>query len=121
VVQKMVYTGSSFTGKNFDNETVLGKFIKAVKNGEISNPVCLCFENWDRFGRDVEWKNTKRFASAASLLLAMLAVALVSTMVKSKAVAETIALPLGSVFGFVPVFIYGAWLGLQIKTLPGFQ
>lgn len=61
VVQKMVYTGSSFTGKNFDNETVLGKFIKAVKNGEISNPVCLCFENWDRFGRDVEWKNTKRF------------------------------------------------------------
>jgi len=61
VVQKMVYTGSSFTGKNFNNETVLGKFIKAVKDGEISSPVCLCFENWDRFGRDVEWKNTKRF------------------------------------------------------------
>ena len=61
VVERMVYTGSSFTGKNFDNETVLGKFIEAVKTGTISTPVCLCFENWDRFGRDIEWKNTKRF------------------------------------------------------------
>jgi DNA invertase Pin-like site-specific DNA recombinase len=61
VVERMVYTGSSFQGKNFDNETVLGKFIADVKSGQISIPVCLCFENWDRFGRDVEWKNTKRF------------------------------------------------------------
>jgi DNA invertase Pin-like site-specific DNA recombinase len=61
VVERMVYTGSSFTGRNFDNETVLGKFIEDVKTGAISVPVCLCFENWDRFGRDIEWKNTKRF------------------------------------------------------------
>jgi DNA invertase Pin-like site-specific DNA recombinase len=61
VVERMVYTGSSFTGKNFDNETVLGKFIEDVKKSEITVPVCLCFENWDRFGRDVEWKNAKRF------------------------------------------------------------
>ena len=57
----MVYVGSSFKGRNFDNDTVLGRFIKAVKDGEITPPVCLCFENWDRFGRDVEWKNNKRF------------------------------------------------------------
>jgi hypothetical protein len=61
VVERMVYTGSSFTGRNFDNETVLGKFIADVKANQIPAPVCLCFENWDRFGRDVEWKNTKRF------------------------------------------------------------
>ncbi len=61
VVKRMEYVGSSFTGKNFDNETVLGKFIDEVKRGKIQVPVCLCFENWDRFGRDVEWKNTKRF------------------------------------------------------------
>lgn len=61
VVKTMEYIGSSFTGKNFDNDTVLGKFIDEVKSEKISVPVCLCFENWDRFGRDVEWKNTKRF------------------------------------------------------------
>ena len=57
----MEYVGSSFYGKNFDSETVLGKFIEEVKSGKIATPVCLCFENWDRFGRDIEWKNTKRF------------------------------------------------------------
>ena len=61
VVKQMDYIGSSFAGKNFDSETVLGKFVEAVKTGTIATPVCLCFENWDRFGRDVEWKNTKRF------------------------------------------------------------
>ena len=61
VVTTLEYIGSSFKGKNFDNETVMGKFIEAVENGTITPPVCLCFENWDRFGRDVEWKNTKRF------------------------------------------------------------
>lgn len=61
VVQTMEYVGSSFCGKNFDSETVLGKFIDEVKSGKIVTPVCLCFENWDRFGRDIEWKNTKRF------------------------------------------------------------
>lgn len=61
VVKTLEYVGSSFYGKNFDRETVLGKFIEEVKSGKIVTPVCLCFENWDRFGRDVEWKNAKRF------------------------------------------------------------
>jgi len=61
VVQTMEYVGSSFSGKNFNNDTVLGKFIEDVKTGKIPIPICLCFENWDRFGRDIEWKNTKRF------------------------------------------------------------
>lgn len=61
VVEKMEYIGSSFKGKNFDNDTVLGKFVKKVADGTLATPVCLCFENWDRFGRDVEWKNAKRF------------------------------------------------------------
>ena len=61
VVKKMEYIGSSFAGKNFNNDTVLGKFIAEVNADKISAPVCLCFENWDRFGRDIEWKNTKRF------------------------------------------------------------
>ena len=61
VVRTMEYIGSSFTGKNFDNGTVMGKFVDETKSGKIPVPVCLCFENWDRFGRDVEWKNTKRF------------------------------------------------------------
>jgi hypothetical protein len=30
VVKTMEYIGSSFTGKNFDNDTVLGKFVSAV-------------------------------------------------------------------------------------------
>lgn len=47
IVERMVYTGSSFTGKNFDNETVLGKFIEDVNNGKIPAPVCLCFETYE--------------------------------------------------------------------------
>ena len=33
VVKTMEYIGSSFTGKNFDNDTVMGKFIEEVKSG----------------------------------------------------------------------------------------
>ena len=43
IEKRLVYTGSSFTGKNFNNDTVLGKFIEDVKTGAISVPVCLCF------------------------------------------------------------------------------
>lgn len=57
----MEYVGSSFKGRNFDNETVMGRFVTEIQNGNIKTPICLCFENWDRFGRDIEWKNTKRF------------------------------------------------------------
>ncbi len=39
----------------------MGRFIQEIKCGKISVPVCICFENWDRFGRDVEWKNARRF------------------------------------------------------------
>lgn len=32
-------------------------------------------------------------------------------------ISQLVLMPLGSVFGFVPVFIYAAWIGLQIKGL----
>jgi hypothetical protein len=32
-------------------------------------------------------------------------------------ISQFVMIPLGSVFGFVPVFIYAAWIGLQIKGL----
>jgi len=32
-------------------------------------------------------------------------------------ISQLIMIPLGSVFGFIPIFIYGAWLGLQIQGL----
>lgn len=32
-------------------------------------------------------------------------------------ISQLIMIPLGSVFGFIPIFIYGAWIGLQIKGL----
>jgi len=66
------------------------------------------------------------FVSVISFSLAMLAVTLVVTLVslllKREKFGQTVALRLiGSVFGFIPVFIYGSWLGLQIKALPGFN
>ena len=30
-------------------------------------------------------------------------------------IGQLIMIPLGSVFGFIPIFIYGAWIGLQVK------
>ncbi len=30
---------------------------------------------------------------------------------------QLVLVTLGSVFGFIPIFIYGAWIGLQIKGL----
>ncbi len=57
-------------------------------------------------------------ASAASFILAVSAATLVSLAVKHEEMGHTIAVSLGSVFGFIPVFIYGSWLGLQIKALP---
>lgn len=32
-----------------------------------------------------------------------------------KGLGQTIALPIGYAFGFIPVFIYGAWLGAQVR------
>ncbi len=31
--------------------------------------------------------------------------------------SEIISIPVGAAFGFIPVFIYGAWIGIQIKNL----
>ena len=31
--------------------------------------------------------------------------------------SEIISIPIGAAFGFIPVFIYGAWIGIQIKNL----
>jgi len=59
--------------------------------------------------------------SGASFLLATISVTLVSLALKREEIGQIVAIPLGSVFVFVPVFIYGSWLGLQIKSLPGFQ
>lgn len=39
VVKTMEYIGSSFTGKNFDNGTVMGKFVEETKSGKIPVPV----------------------------------------------------------------------------------
>ena len=35
VAETMIHIGSSFTGKNFDNDTVLGRFIEEIKSGKI--------------------------------------------------------------------------------------
>lgn len=32
-------------------------------------------------------------------------------------ISQLVMMPLGSVFGFVPIFIYAAWIGLQLKGL----
>lgn len=46
VVKQMDYIGSSFAGKNFDSETVLGKFVEAVKTGTIATPVDKCWKTF---------------------------------------------------------------------------
>jgi hypothetical protein len=54
----------------------------------------------------VSWLGT--LASAALLTLVQRA---------NEGISQLIILPFGSVFGFIPVFIYGAWIRLQIKGL----
>lgn len=51
--------------------------------------------------------------------LGILASAAVVTLLfrNKEEISEMIMMPLASVFGFIPVFIYGAWIGLQIKGL----
>jgi hypothetical protein len=51
--------------------------------------------------------------------LGMLASAAVVTLLfrGKEDISQIIMVPLGSVFGFIPVFIYAAWIGLQIKGL----
>ncbi|MDL1970858.1 MAG: hypothetical protein LWW94_07780 [Candidatus Desulfofervidaceae bacterium] len=57
--------------------------------------------------------------SGVASWLGMLASAVVITFLlkKKEEISQLIMFPLGSVFGFIPIFIYGAWLGLQIQRL----
>ena len=57
--------------------------------------------------------------SAIVSWLGMLASAAVVTLLfrDREDISQLVMMPLGSVFGFIPVFIYAAWIGLQIKGL----
>src|ERR1035437_227861 len=53
VIQTMLDAGvSAFKGKNFSNESALGKFIECIKSGKIEIGSVLIIENLDRFSRD---------------------------------------------------------------------
>ena len=54
----------------------------------------------------VAWLGTLASAAVVTLLLR-----------EREDISQLVMIPLGSVFGFVPVFIYAAWIGLQIKGL----
>jgi len=57
--------------------------------------------------------------SGVSSWLGMLAsAALVTVIFRDKEdISQLIMVPLGSMFGFIPIFIYAAWIGLQIAGL----
>ena len=55
--------------------------------------------------------------SAMVSWLGMLASAAAVTLLFREDISQLVMMPLGSVFGFVPVFIYASWIGLQIKGL----
>lgn len=48
---------------------------------------------------------------------AMLA-ALLATVIEAKAesMGQLLVFPIATTFGFIPVFIYGAWLGAQLRA-----
>ena len=47
----------------------------------------------------------------------MMAVAFIATTLKidEKSIGQLFIFPIGAVFGFIPVFMYGAWLGAQMR------
>lgn len=55
--------------------------------------------------------------SGISSWLGILATAAIVTVLfrDKEGISQLIMMPLGSVFGFIPIFIYAAWIGLQIK------
>lgn len=57
--------------------------------------------------------------SGVTSWLGMLASAVAVTVLlrDKEEIGQLIMMPLGSVFGFIPIFIYGAWIGLQMKGL----
>jgi len=57
--------------------------------------------------------------SGISSWLGLLASATVVTLLfrNREDISQLIMMPMGSVFGFIPIFIYAAWIGLHIKGL----
>jgi hypothetical protein len=47
----------------------------------------------------------------------MIVVALIATGLDmaEEGIGQLLMFPIGAIFGFIPVFIYGAWLGAQVK------
>lgn len=53
-----------------------------------------------------------------SVLTSYLAIIITAFLLSSKKYgSEIISIPVEAAFGFIPVFIYGAWIGIQIKNL----
>jgi len=49
-------------------------------------------------------------------LIGFMVTALILTAIKlDESIAQIWLIPIGAIFGFIPVFMYGAWLGAQIK------
>ena len=57
--------------------------------------------------------------SAITAYLAIIVAALAATVIDrgEEGIGSTLMIPLGSVFGFIPVFIYGAWIGNQLSEV----
>lgn len=55
---------------------------------------------------------------AAMAWIGMMAAALLASVIESKfeGIGQLLAIPVTAVFGFIPLFIYGAWLGAQLKA-----
>ncbi len=57
-------------------------------------------------------------SGVSSWLGILAAAAIVTVLFRDKEeISQLIMMPLGSVFGFIPIFIYAAWIGLQIKGI----
>ncbi|MEQ1718606.1 MAG: hypothetical protein ABL907_21910 [Hyphomicrobium sp.] len=56
--------------------------------------------------------------SALMAWLGMMAVALLVTIVEARfeGIGQILVFPVAAVFGFIPLFIYGAWLGAQLRA-----
>ena len=55
---------------------------------------------------------------SAMAWIGTMAAALLSTVIEARAegMGQLLVLPVAAVFGFIPLFIYGAWLGSQIRA-----
>jgi hypothetical protein len=55
------------------------------------------------------------FLTLVGTLLAALCATLIDLKVK-EVLGQLLSLPISAIFGFLPLFIYGAWLGFQLQT-----